>query len=212
MTLRFDRSSSGVRVERACDAARSARGQSMVEFTLLAPLLLVLLLGIADFGRVFAAGIVVEAAARNAAEIAASEYLRNPPGPLASPAPVPGPAGYYQALHQNAARVVCTETKDLANSRFDRSSGTCASMPVVLVCVHDGADDQCGTEPFGAPIPEQCSDLRRAMSNAQDGGAERSRYVEVRICYRFSMLFKTDFLPLGEVYLQRSRAFTVADY
>jgi len=39
-------------------------------------MLLVLLLGVADFGRVFHAGIVVEAAARNAAEAAAQEYLQ----------------------------------------------------------------------------------------------------------------------------------------
>ncbi len=52
----------------------------MVEFALILPLLLVLFLGIADFGRVFHAGIVAEAAARNAAEIVAEEYRRNPPG------------------------------------------------------------------------------------------------------------------------------------
>lgn len=206
------RFSSGLRVIGAEEPASRSRGQSLVEFTLLAPLLLALLLGIADFGRVFAAGIVVEAAARNAAEIAASEYLRNPPGPLASPAPVPGPPGYYGALHWKAANAVCGETKDLPNSTYDTSSGTCTGMPAILVCVHDGADDQCGTEPFGAAIPEGCSELRRAMTNALEGNAERSRYVEVRVCYRFSMLFRTDFLSLGDVYLQRTRAFTVADY
>ena len=38
------------------------RGQSLVEFALVLPMLLVLLLGIADFGRVFQAGITTEAA------------------------------------------------------------------------------------------------------------------------------------------------------
>ena len=42
----------------------------MVEFALLLPMLIVLLLGIADFGRVFQAGITTEAAARDAAEAA----------------------------------------------------------------------------------------------------------------------------------------------
>ncbi len=37
-------------------------------------MLLVLLLGVADFGRVFQAGITIEAAARNGAEAAAQEY------------------------------------------------------------------------------------------------------------------------------------------
>ena len=50
-------------------ATQSRRGQSLVEFALVLPMLLVLLLGVADFGRVFAAGITIEAAARNAAEV-----------------------------------------------------------------------------------------------------------------------------------------------
>ncbi len=51
--------------------AVSPRGQSLVEFALVLPLLLILLLGVADFGRVFAAGITLEAAARNASEVVA---------------------------------------------------------------------------------------------------------------------------------------------
>ena len=51
----------------------SRRGQSLVEFALVLPMLIVLFLGIADFGRVFAAGITVEAIARNAAEIVAGD-------------------------------------------------------------------------------------------------------------------------------------------
>ena len=78
-------------------------GQSMVEFALIVPILLALFVAIADFGRVFAAGVVIEAAARDAAELVAEEYLRNPPGDpaltaskrLASPAPDPGTPGYY---------------------------------------------------------------------------------------------------------------------
>ena len=47
------------------------RGQTMVEFVLLLPILLMLLLGVADFGRVFHAGVVIESASRAAAEAAA---------------------------------------------------------------------------------------------------------------------------------------------
>ena len=60
-------------------AKRSRRGQSMVEFALVLPMLLILLLGIVDFGRVFQAGIVTEAAARNGAEAGALERLRGEP-------------------------------------------------------------------------------------------------------------------------------------
>ena len=84
-------------------------------------MLLVLLLGIADFGRVFAAGIAIEAAARNAAEVAAQEYLRNPPGgpDLSIPAPSPPlDPNYYDKLHTLAARTACRESRDLANTTY----------------------------------------------------------------------------------------------
>ena len=67
------------RILRPADASvlsRVARGQSLVEFALLLPLLLVILLGVADFGRVFQAGIMMESATRAAAEAGAVEYLR----------------------------------------------------------------------------------------------------------------------------------------
>src|SRR3989337_4028515 len=88
----------------AGDAARRRRGlgQSLAEFAILLPLLLILIVGIADFGRLFTAGIVMEAAARNAAEVAAHEYLNGPPGPLTAP-PAP-PPGSYDALHPKAVR------------------------------------------------------------------------------------------------------------
>ena len=66
--------------------ARSERGQSLVEFALVLPMLLVLLLGIADFGRIFQAGIVTETAARNGAETAALERLRAKPPSGSGPA------------------------------------------------------------------------------------------------------------------------------
>ena len=68
-------------------ASRSRRGQSVVEFALVLPMLLVLLLGVADFGRVFAAGITVEAAARNAAEVVRRSTYAIRQAPMGEPAP-----------------------------------------------------------------------------------------------------------------------------
>lgn len=201
---------------------RSRRGQSLVEFGLVLPILLVLFLGIADFGRVFAAGITVEAAARNAAEIVAEEYRRNPPGPLSDPAP-PGDPAYYAPLHELGGSTVCSEMRGLAGTTYDEVTRECHVadadpstydwMPVVLICVHDGEDPLCATPAFGATVPDpQCSELLAPISPALEGGSEDSRYVEVRICYRFETLVKFPFLALGDVWLQKDRAFTVADY
>jgi len=73
-------------------AHRLIGGQSLVEFALITPIVLMLLVVVADFGRIFAANLSIEAAARDAAEIGANEYLANPPGVLSSPASTLDPA------------------------------------------------------------------------------------------------------------------------
>src|SRR4051812_28324770 len=68
------------RASRLPRAHARERGQSLVEFPLVIPILLILFVGIADFGRVFNAGVVLEASTRDAAEHAAQLYLAAPPG------------------------------------------------------------------------------------------------------------------------------------
>src|SRR5918999_379430 len=94
----------------------AVRGQSLVEFALVLPILLVLLLGIADFGRVFTAGIVLEASARNAAEAAAQEYLQ-----LCRNRPTCPPLDDtdYAALHGVALVEACREAERLPNRAVD---------------------------------------------------------------------------------------------
>src|SRR5437868_15247511 len=84
-----------LRVFKAGNHRPSERGQSMVEFALVLPMLLILLMGVADFGRVFSAAITMEATTRNAAEAAGQEYvqiMRNKPGGLT--------AQDYERLHE----------------------------------------------------------------------------------------------------------------
>lgn len=197
---------------RACPGSTCAhrehqRAQSLAEFALVVPFLLLLLLTIADFGRFFAAAIRVESLARTAAEVAAQEYLR---------------AGTvdYDAIHQYAWSSVCDEANGLPNVTYNGSATECAGIPT-QVCVHDGADPSCGAA-YNASggVPAACSALLDPISNAQTGGSETSRYVEVRTCYRFStfLALKIPFIggnltPLaGDFYIQRVRTFTVADY
>jgi hypothetical protein len=85
-------------------------------------------------------------------------------------------------------------------------------MPVVLACVHDGADDACAIEPFGNPIPPACTEMSSPPSNTLPGGTETSRFVEVRVCYRFTPLTHSLLLVVPDIDLQRTRMFTVADY
>ena len=199
------------------------RGQSMVEFALLLPLLVVMFLGVADFGRVFQAGITMESAARAGAEAGALEYLRQ----VAALDPAVPPD--YDHIREVAAGVACKGAQ-LPNA----DPPTCASGPAIRVCIHDTAagDTNCGTTspPLLAgsdPVPAECWKVNEPMTPAStltvlptDANANpRGAYVEVRTCYQFTTLFNLNLslpmntgLSLGEIFLQREATFTVADY
>lgn len=197
-------------------ATASRRGQAFVEFALVLPMLLVLLLGIADFGRVFQAGIALEAAARDAAEVGALERLRNggPPDLVANPT-------YYADLHALVADTACKEMEVLPSPRDFAAGVDCPQLSGVRVCVHDGGDVECGEPTYGYdnPVPPGCSDLYNAPTPpwTSVAGDETTSYrVEVHVCYQFTTLFNLHLslpmhtgLNLGDIYLQRIRSFVV---
>lgn len=180
------------------------RGQSLVEFGLVLPLLLVLLLGIADLGRVFASAIALEAAARDAAEAAAQEYVQ-----IDALTPTTGlDAAGYQRLHDRALEVACREAERLPDRVLD-GGGNCVS-PAIAVCVHDdpAGDSGCGSEAPGA-APE-CTELAAAWSPTRIG--PDLPYVEVRICYRFDLLIGAPMGDWGSIWLQKANVFTIPNY
>ena len=193
-------------------ATPAPRGQAFVEFALVLPMLLVLLLGIADFGRVFSAGIALEAAARDAAEVGALERLRNKPptDPTTHPA-------YYENLHAIAAETGCDEMEVVPAPRDHQAGPDCPELSAIRVCVHDDVDVKCG-QPipgFDGSVPPGCDELSSAASNLS-GGEIGGYWVEVQVCYQFTTLFNLNLslpmdtgLNLGEIYLQRSRSFVV---
>lgn len=206
-------------VRAARDQSAHPGGQTLAEFALVLPILLVLLLAVADFGRVFAASISTEASARNAAEIGAIERLRNKP-----PTDPVEQFNYYTALHEQIAKVVCSELSVLPNTTFNAADRTCPNMPLIGVCIRDDPD---GAGPLGDPIcgapingfsstiPGACSHLGEPWSNAS-GGADASHAVEVRVCYQFTTLFNLRFtlpgnvgLDLGDIWIQRERVFAL---
>jgi hypothetical protein len=185
-----------------------------VEFALVLPMLLVLLLGIADFGRVMAAGITIEAAARDGAEAAAQEYVqrqRNDPAPLTGTD--------YDEIREIAHQVACEEASRLPNRA---GSGTTCTMPVTAVCIHDdeapGDSGGCGTS--SGTVDPACTLLSEPWDYSDQIGSGNLPFVEVRICYRFTTLFNLVDLQLplaqgisvGEVWLQRDRSFVAGDY
>jgi len=177
-------------------------------------MLIVLLLGIADFGRVFAAGITLEAAARDAAEVAAQEYLQ------IRRDSAPATADDFDRIHRVALERLCGEADPLPNQV---ASGLTCTMPAAAVCIHDDAAElanygaRCGQEAPAAP-PE-CTELHAAWPPSAPVTGSLA-WVEIRACYRFTTLFNLRDLQLpfgwgldlGDIWLQKARAFTVADY
>jgi len=210
---------------RRLEADRRPRsGQSLVEFTLVITILLVLVIAVADFGRIFAAGVVLETAARDAAEVAAQEYLSDPPSDLGAGATPVDPEAYYGDLHERAAKVACAAMRELPDVDYDATDQTCKTWPVVRVCVHDDVDVRCG-EPisgFAASIPSDCAEMKTAVGGVDANGwapAKSSdpqlageRWVEVRVCYKFSAMLNAPLFSLGNFHLERQRQFVIPCY
>jgi len=187
---------------------RAARGQSLVEFALVLPLLMILLLGVADFGRVFQSAIASEAAVRDAAEAAAQNYLQldlqdgNFNGSLTQ--------ADYNALHALALEVGCREAERLPGRTL---SGSTCTMPVFAVCIHDNAQGDattCGSEASSAPA--ECTHMSNAWSAVRSGPTDGRAYVEVRMCYRFDPLMTLALGNWGSVWLQKENDFAVTNY
>jgi TadE-like protein len=206
------RSDSSLLSGRSARGMREAfrRGQVLVEFALLAPLLVVIVLAFADFGRAYAAGTTLDSAARDGAKAVADEYAQIARRGEAFS------GSDYRGLHSLAAETVCSETRAL--DRHDGSSPACAVQ--TAVCIHDQADPYCGLEADAAVAA--CSDLHASWDLARERlttGRNDAVYVEVRSCYRFTTLVHLAYpwLPfgwqfsVGDIYLQRNHTFVVAD-
>jgi len=191
---------------------RAQRGQSLAEFGLVAPLVIVLFLTVADFGRIFSTLVILEAAARDGAEAAANAYLAKPPaaGALSTAAPTPGDTTYYAGIHTAAVALSCSESRDLPNTQF--TGGECQGMPFFRVCVHDGADPSCGVAPVTSEgaVPADCTAITNPPTNDQGGSAQR--WVEVRLCYKFSLILPIPFNPFRDIWLQKTRMFGISCY
>ena len=182
--------------------------------------MLIFLLGVADFGRVFADGIALEAAARNSAEAAAQEYLQ-----LCAKYPG-GCADLVQAdyddpdvgLHARALEVGCREAERLTNvitvdDDLNPVTPEVCTNPIIAVCVHDdgtGDTTSCGQEAPAAPA--ECSRMSTAWSATRSGPPDGRPYVEVRMCYLFEPLVPLTEGWWGQVRLQRENNFAVTNY
>lgn len=116
------------RRRRARRTAPRARGQSLVEFALILPVLLLLLLGGIDFGRVFLGWVSLNNTARIAANYAASNATLMAAGNSAAL------AGYNDIVQQDATATNCQPPDPIPAPTFTPDAGIGGNARVELTC------------------------------------------------------------------------------
>ncbi len=159
------------------------RGQSLTEFTLIVPILLMLLLGIADFARLYNTMITVEAAAREAAD-----------------------AGTLYPWQWDPSGSPSNADKTVADMK-QRACVATSHLPE-----YSGPDDDCANptfsyalDPTPAGVPaNQCHTVAR-----QDTPCN----VTVTLTYTFDLIVPTGILNIPESFtFERSATFAIADF
>ncbi len=196
-----------------------APGQALAEFALVIPIVLVLFLAIADLGRLFAAGIVVQSASRDGAEAGAQYYAQIADGSTVSAAAV------YTTVDNAAVSVTCNELSRIGGATGPGTS--CSQVQAVVVaCTHDvgfdlngttqsaPGDPNCAAPPSGSMTPGESANCGGITSTAWSTSLDSSQlpYVEVRVCYPFDLLLGSSYIPAGPFYLQQNSSFVVAAY
>ncbi len=165
-------------------------GQSVVEFALVFPILLLLLVGIADLGRLYNSVVAVESAAREAADYGAFAATNW------SPVNIPVTIGEME-------RRACTsvagshlqdyETTDPVNNT------TCTNPTITCTLERNGASTDCGTS-GGVTDGVDCSIAT----------TEPPCTVHVRVSYQFHLILAIPPLP-AVIQANRDSYFRISD-
>jgi Flp pilus assembly protein TadG len=151
---------------------RAARGQSVTEFALVLPLMLLILMGVIDFGRLYTTVIGVESAAREAADFGTTY----------------GAALWSDVNYDDTTRRMeeraCVAASTLADySDPDDEPGNGCANPSFDYCVTPSVGGTCGA----LNSADVCEDPARATPCA----------VTVRLTYTFHLLVPMNIQMLG---------------
>jgi hypothetical protein len=156
---------------------RKQAGQSLVEFTLVLPVMLILLLGIVDLARIYTTMLSVESAAREAADFGTTLGA----GKWQSPTP----ADMTVAEMERRACIAASNLTDYADPDGSATVGGC-SNPSFSYCVTTSSGGPCGPlDPFAG-----CEDPLRSSPCM----------ITVTLSYDFDLLAPLNFQIMGVEY------------
>jgi hypothetical protein len=153
------------------------RGQSIVEFTLVLPVMLILLLGIVDLARIYTTMLSVESAAREAADFGTTLGAGKWQSPM--------PADSTVAEMQRRACVASSDLTDYSDPDLNPQVGGC-SNPAFSYCVTSSPGGSCGPLDPSAG----CDDPLRSSPCV----------VTVTLSYDFHLLAPLNFQFMGVTY------------
>lgn len=114
------------------DANPASAGQAYVELVLILPVLALIALAVGDFGRVYATGIAVESAAREAADFTAFDDLVN----SHFYEPAPGVVDAKDSSRKEAFRRACAAVSSLPG--YDDVAATCTDPTALCTSTAGG--------------------------------------------------------------------------
>jgi len=165
------------------------RGQSVVEFALVFPLLLVLVLAVGDFGRIYTSLVAVEAAAREAADLGAFD-----PGNWNTALSPGNPAQTVVRMERAACTAAATSHLDgYAEPAGTVGHATCTNPTMA-----------CWLEEAGSPAVS-CATYVGGAGGCGDTATDPPCVVHVQLTYEFDTFVQAPFLPTTVTFVRDAR-------
>jgi Flp pilus assembly protein TadG len=170
-------------------AHRTNHGQALVEFALVIPLMLFLVLAVGDFGRIYTSVVAVEAAAREAADLGAFDPT-NWNAALSSTNPGQAVVRMEQVACSSAAS---SHLEGYAEAAGTLNHATCTNPAMTCTLEQQGR------------APTDCATYNVGAGGCGDTATDPPCVVHVQLTYQFDTLIRAPVLPTTITFIRDAR-------
>lgn len=168
---------------------RQRHGQALVEFAIVVPILLLLVLALGDFGRVYTSLVAIEAAAREAAD-AGAFYPDHWNTDLSAANPANAVAQMQQMACSSAAQ---SHLEGYAEPPGTVDHATCTNPTMTCTLEQQGQ------------APTNCASYVGGAGGCGDKATDPPCVVHVQLAYEFDTLIRAPFLPSTVTFTRDAR-------